>query len=520
MMRRAAIVLLASGCVACAAGAGAPPASASALCGVVGIFSGLAGKACNVASGPLGGVVKKVLGSGSTASKLVRGAGLAAVAVWVLEGAKSAIAKVGAVLSESTSPQLSSTWFSSRYWRMTAIAALLTLPFLFAAAVQALIRGDMTLLARAAFGYLPLATLATAIAAPLTMLLLAASDEMSAIVSSAAGSGGSVVARGAMAGILSQFKGGSYLVFVVGLLATAGALALWLELVIREAAVYVIVLMLPLAFAAMVWPARRVWAIRSVELLVALILSKFAIVAVLTLGAGAVHQIDHLGVASALAGVALLILATCAPWALLRLLPMSELAGGAGGSLSSEMRGIARTGAGSSPAAASLVAGEDGGDRAHGVTAQMRRDADDAEQSQRGGDAPAPDVGDAVPPPAAVAGAVPTIGLNGAAGAPAGALGGPPSEGAPPATNGTPAAGGGAPPGSNGTGGASTEQLPGLPPIWQAGDFEHRPVTLGIDDYSPTPPPVWPAEPDGGEPPRGEDHDPLPERQPPGDDAR
>ena len=58
-------------------------------------------------------------------------------------------------------------------------------------------------------------------------------------------------------------------------------MVLWLELLMREAAVYVIVLMLPLVFAALVWPARRVWAVRAVELLVALILSKFAIVAVL-----------------------------------------------------------------------------------------------------------------------------------------------------------------------------------------------------------------------------------------------
>ena len=56
----------------------------------------------------------------------------------------------------------------------------------------------------------------------------------------------------------------------------------------REAAVYVVVLMLPLAFAALVWPARRIWAVRAVELLVALILSKFAIVAVLSLGGAAI----------------------------------------------------------------------------------------------------------------------------------------------------------------------------------------------------------------------------------------
>ena len=42
-----------------------------------------------------------------------------------------------------TRPQLRSTWFSATYWRVAAIAALLTLPFLFAAAVQALLRSDL-----------------------------------------------------------------------------------------------------------------------------------------------------------------------------------------------------------------------------------------------------------------------------------------------------------------------------------------------------------------------------------------
>ena len=69
---------------------------------------------------------------------------------------------------------------------MAAIAAVLTLPFLFAAAVQALIRSDAGLLVRAAFGYLPLAMLAIAIATPLTMLVLAATDELCVFISAAA----------------------------------------------------------------------------------------------------------------------------------------------------------------------------------------------------------------------------------------------------------------------------------------------------------------------------------------------
>ena len=170
---------------------------------------------------------------------------------------------------------------------MAAIAAVLTLPFLCAAAVQAMMRSDLPCSPARRLGYLPLALLAVSIAAPVTMLLLAASDEMSAIVSSAAGGDGGralVTISGAF-GAGSLLAGSPFLAFLIGLLVVAAAFMLWLELLIREAAVYVVVLMLPLAFAALVWPARRVWAIRAVELLVALILSKFAIVAVLTLAA-------------------------------------------------------------------------------------------------------------------------------------------------------------------------------------------------------------------------------------------
>ena len=67
---------------------------------------------------------------------------------------------------------------------------MLTIPFLCAAAVQAMARGDLGLLARAAFGYLPLSVLGVSLAAPLTMLLLAATDQMSAVVSASAATGG------------------------------------------------------------------------------------------------------------------------------------------------------------------------------------------------------------------------------------------------------------------------------------------------------------------------------------------
>jgi hypothetical protein len=406
LRRSAAFGLVALVAIAFASGTSAPPARAAnpikPVCGVAGLFSGVLGKACSAAQnggrwvkagkkllgGHLGGAAKAALGSGGSrvATAATATIGIAAIATSILGGAKTALGQTASVLSHTSSPQLTSTWFSSMYWQIAGISAILTMPFLFAAAIQALLRSDLTLLLRATFGYLPLAMLAVSVAAPITMLLLAASDQLSAVVASAAGNASDHFLRQAAGaiGTLTVFSGSPFLAIMVGLFIVGGALTLWVELLMREAAVYVIVLMLPLAFAAMVWPARRIWAIRAVELLVALILSKFAIVAVLSLGSAALSAGAGHGLTVALAGVVLLFMGAFAPWALLRLLPMAEIASSAAGSLRGEMRGAVLPSA--QLAEGTAAAGDEW---AGSTTASMRRDAADAEpeHSDPAGDA-------------------------------------------------------------------------------------------------------------------------------------
>ncbi len=287
------------------------------------------------ASNPVAGVASSVVsGVAGSAADLA----LQSISSWVLDGTKSALQQVAAAISTTTAPNLESTWFSTTYWRVAALAAMLTIPFLCAAAVQAVARGDLGLLARAAFGYLPLSVLGVSLAAPLTMLLLAATDQMSSVVSASAATGGAHFLDHAaqIAGALAVSAGSPFFAVVVGLIAVMAALALAIELLIRAAAVYVVVLMLPLAFAALVWPARRVWAARLVELLVSLVLSKFVIVAVLSLAAAAFAG-GTPGVGELLVAMSLILLSTFAPWALMRILPFTELAAGAAGILRSEM---------------------------------------------------------------------------------------------------------------------------------------------------------------------------------------
>ncbi|HEY2437647.1 MAG TPA: hypothetical protein VGH93_10720 [Solirubrobacteraceae bacterium] len=319
------------------------------LCSLVGTLGeGWWGKACKAVAHPkqVVGAVKAIATGkpGKAVSVLLNGAksnvlstsgaiGIAAIVAWAVGGAHFVLSETAKLLGQTTSPELTASWFSSVYWRVAGVAALMTLPFLIAAAIQAVLRSDAALLARAVFGYLPLSFLATGIAAPLAMLLLQVTDWMGSWVAAAAGDDGShfLADAGVALGALGVAAGSPFVTFLIALLTTAGGLILWLELLVREAAVYVVVLMLPLVFSAMVWPARRVWAVRAVEVLVALILAKFAIVSVLALAAAALTHGGGDLIVRSLAGLVLVVLGSFAPWVLLRLLPLAEVASAAVG---------------------------------------------------------------------------------------------------------------------------------------------------------------------------------------------
>jgi len=395
------------------------------------------------------------------------------VVSWVQAGASAAIGAVAHIIGETTTPQLTSTWFSAVYWRVAGLAAVLTVPFLFAAALQAVIRSDLALLARAVFGYLPLALIGVGVAAPITMLLLSATDEMSNLVSGfAVGGAGHFLTQAGEAFVLSG--GDVFIAFAVAVIATAAALALALELMVRAAAVYIIVLMLPMVFAALVWPARRLWAVRLVELLVALILSKFVIVAVLSLAGAAFGQSGAGSVTRALTAMSLLLLSTFAPWTMLKLLPFTEVAASAGAALRHELPQLPRPWQGSAGA----------GDQSPLANSTQTTSGDSA-----------PAVSDGID---LVATRMRTQAADAA------------SFGR--ANGGTSPTGNGRPSTNSGAGIAATEEtepeerLPGMDPIWQAENGAWPPMTLGPDgwggptEYVPPPPPAAAPQPPAAAP--------------------
>jgi hypothetical protein len=312
----------AKGSVAAAAG----PASSGG-----GVFSATAcdlpivGNVCDAVSG----AVSKV--AAEAGEFVMRG-----VTAWVTNAAVWVTGKVGELIEKTSSPDLTASWFEGQYGAMVGVAGALALLMLMLAVVQSVMRQDIGLLIRAAFGYLPMAFILAGVAMAGAGLLVAITDDMSSALVSSLGTEQSdnvLQAVGdAYKDALDEESGiPLFGVFLGAIILAIGAFVLWLEMIIRDAAIYVCVFFLPLTFVAMVWPATSRWARRLVELLIAIILAKFVIVAILALATAAIANTgvvegDGNTFERMLAGSALLVLAAWSPFALLRMIPMMEVA--------------------------------------------------------------------------------------------------------------------------------------------------------------------------------------------------
>jgi hypothetical protein len=266
---------------------------------------------------------------GSGAAGDAASAVLSAVATWVVDGASWLLGQVGGALTSSTSIDLGAGWFTANYQVMVGLAGVVVVPLLLLSVIQAIYRQSVAALVRLVAVQLPLALLLAAVAVQLVRFSLTVTDAMGSLVSSGVGANIQSVLSGLAGALLAQVGSGpfsvpSFAVLLGACLVGLGAFALWLELLVRAAAVYVAVLFLPLALASLVWPPIAHWCRRLVDTLVALVLAKFVIVAILSLAVSAVASGTQAGFASVLGGGALLLLAAFTPFTLLRLVPAVE----------------------------------------------------------------------------------------------------------------------------------------------------------------------------------------------------
>jgi hypothetical protein len=336
--------------IACDVGSG----PAHAVTGGIGAITGgvigggnPVGDACNAVSGAVTGVVTDPI---TNALKGVGNGIFEQVTSWVADGASWLIGEVVKGIDETTTPQLTTKGFLSQYGKMAQIAALMGLAMLLLAVLEGLAQGNAGMLARIVLVNLPLAFIATSVAYAVVQLLLVATDGLCHAIASAShdnsnqffkaaitglgeaggsagkevGGAGGTNPTGAVAG---QAAGTTavplFVTFLAAIIGAFAAFMVWLELLMRDAAIYVVALFMPLALAASIWPRWGGALRRTGELLVVVIGSKFVIVSIISLAAGLVAETDG-RIEHILAASALMLLACFAPFVLLKLVPFAE----------------------------------------------------------------------------------------------------------------------------------------------------------------------------------------------------
>lgn len=278
---------------------------------------------------------------------------------WLAKGFVQLLTFVWQVMDQSSSPQLDSEWFShsagAPYVTAVMVATGLLAIFVFCALIQGILAGrPLELVKRMAFDT-PAAIAGILFTLAFTQVGVDLVDSMSDGIwqltrpKSINAVDGLVLTAG-------KLSPGSFLTPLLLLIGMLAVLMLWIVLFVREALIYLVVALAPMAWATSVWPAIASVRRRTIELLAALVFSKLAIAMALAVGLGALGGIGATGnpgestVDNGLAEFGTLVvgiitfgLAAFMPFLVIKLIPIVEAAVIAQGIQSAPMR-AAQTG--------------------------------------------------------------------------------------------------------------------------------------------------------------------------------
>ena len=315
----------------------------SAVTGALGIGNPV-GDACNAITDPVVGAAEEAaLAPITEAAESVGNSIFRQMTGWATEGARWLLGEIVALIQKTTTPNLLGKGFLRSYAKMARIAAAMALLMLVFAVLESLGRGNPGMLWRVFLVNVPVAALATSGAYVIVQLLIATTDGFCAVIAHStahdtgaffkgaigalSGAGGTVAGAATGTGSAGRAAGSAGVPLFVGLiaaiLAALAAFMVWIELLMRSAAIYAVALFMPLALAASIWPRWNPALRRSAELVVVLVFSKFLIVAIISLaaslaahGGGSAEQVLTAG--------ALLLVACFSPLVLYKLVPFAE----------------------------------------------------------------------------------------------------------------------------------------------------------------------------------------------------
>ena len=201
--------------------------------------------------------------------------------------------------------------------------------------VRSLAAGEPGAIIRAALVDVPSAMLLMVMSVTVAWILIRIVDEASLAVTGDVGAAMGEFTASLV--VVEALTGAGLLGIIFGLLFVVGAILVWLQLLVRAALIYILIVLAPLGFATRAHPGTRQIARRTIEMGIALILSKFGVAVAFGVGATAIESSNEVAegggvnLAGMMAGVAVMLMAAFMPWLIWKVFPIVEAATAAAG---------------------------------------------------------------------------------------------------------------------------------------------------------------------------------------------
>lgn len=306
---------------------------------------------CNLGAQAANGI-PQLPGDASSAAAGLAGSAMDQATTWMVQAARTLDGDVMDASTATTTPELTAPWYQQEFGYLAFFGAALAGLVALLGIISAAVRGDPNALGEILYGVLR-AGLITAMVISLTLLALQVADGISSAIVAHMPKQFFQSLASAWAAKGWGGLGASALAFVAALVEVLVAFMLWIELLFRDAAIYIAVLFFPFTLAMAIWPAVSGAHSKLIRTLGIFIGFKPAALIVMMAGAnlllGGVSFAGGVGrsAGTILAGLAVLAMAAFAPWALLHLVGLeSGVMGASSGSRRTGLRVGSASGSG------------------------------------------------------------------------------------------------------------------------------------------------------------------------------
>jgi hypothetical protein len=241
-----------------------------------------------------------------------------ALTSWILSSVQWLLDAAGKVLTSASEPTTILNGAQGEFTTLLVLAAPLMMIGLLVSTLQALRHGEASMLWRVYLGVAPACVAGIALSRPVALIILQAIDQMSSGGANTVAQHEATLAKNLLT--LAPSTPG-FALFLLGGAVVVGTWLLWCELIVRTVVLTLLVVLVPVVVPLSTFPSMRRLSWRLAETFLAVAASKFIIVVTLVLG---LNELEGSSLTEVITGAVTLVMATCTPFLLLRVIPFVE----------------------------------------------------------------------------------------------------------------------------------------------------------------------------------------------------